>query len=387
MALRHMLLLTTEPATVSSVTLALQSNGKLASGDVVRDLGELGARLQADAAPAVVVDIDAQPEAMLAALEPMVRRHADTRFIVLSREISNQLLLAAMQIGARHVMLKQSVTAELSGVLARLCPPTDPSQQGSLVTVLSAGGGCGATTVAVNLAAEIQLLEEKKRPEPVLVADLDSAYGAVAAYFGMDGEYGFFDMLNRHGPLDAQLVQSTALAHSEKLHVMLSMPRARLGDTVGWDPNRIGEAVEACQAAYPWTVIDAPRVPVMMAAELVRRSTATLLMLQLTVKDIRVAKQLLGALAGQGLSTEKVKLVAGRYRKRGPLVTHMEAARALGLADPASLGTLSNDFAAVTGAVNLGKPLAAVAPRSDFRRDLQNLAKLLVETPRTAALA
>ena len=43
-----------------------------------------------------------------------------------------------------------------------------------------------------------------------------------------------------------------------------------------------------------------------------------------------------------------------------------------------SLGLLSNDFQAVTEAINLGKPLAVTAPRSDFRRDLQ---KLAAETP------
>lgn len=387
MALRHVLLLTNEHATVSSVTLALQSNGKLLPGDVVRDLGELAARLQAEGAPAVVVDVDAQPEAMLTALEPMVRRHPDTRFIVLSRELTNQLLLGAMQIGARHVMLKQSVAAELSGVLARLCPPALSARQGSVVTVLSAGGGCGATTAAVNLAAELQLLEEKKSAEPVLVADLDPAYGAVAAYFGMDGEYGFFDMLQRQGPLDAQLVQSTALAHSVGLHVMLSTPRPRLGESVAWDATRVAEAVDACRAAYPWTVIDAPRVPVAVAAELMRGSTLTLLLLQMTVKDIRVAKQLLAGLAAQGLSAEQLRVMAGRYRKRGPLVTHDEAARALGMSDPTSLGTLANDFAAVTGAINLGKPLSTVAPRSDFRKDLQKLATQLVEAPRAGTSA
>jgi Flp pilus assembly CpaE family ATPase len=47
----------------------------------------------------------------------------------------------------------------------------------------------------------------------------------------------------------------------------------------------------------------------------------------------------------------------------------------MGLADiDQPLGLLSNDYYGVTEAVNLGKPLAQAAPRSDFRRDLKRLA-------------
>src|SRR6185436_8948194 len=115
-----------------------------------------------------------------------------------------ELLLEAMQVGARHFLLKKSVPADLSNVLHRLCPESNVVAQGAAVTVLSAGGGCGATTVAVNLAAELQALDTDSRP--ALVADLDAHYGAVATYLGVDGEHGIYDLLTRAGALDGQLI-------------------------------------------------------------------------------------------------------------------------------------------------------------------------------------
>src|SRR5262249_52022825 len=160
------------------------------------------------------------------------------------------------------------------------CPESAEPAEGGAVTVLSAGGGCGATTVAVNLAAELQALDPDSRP--ALVADLDAHYGAVATYLGVDGEYGIFDLLTRAGAIDGQLISSTALAPSDRMHALLSTARKRLGEPITCDAQRLAQALDACKQAYHWTIVDAPRIAPAVAAELAQQSTATLLLLQLT---------------------------------------------------------------------------------------------------------
>src|SRR6185312_6715325 len=100
---------------------------------------------------------------------PLARWFPDTRFIVLSTAMGNELLLDAMKAGARHFLLKAAIVAELHDVLKRLSSDSAPSSTGAAVTILSAGGGCGATTVAVNLAAELQLRGEAGHADPALV--------------------------------------------------------------------------------------------------------------------------------------------------------------------------------------------------------------------------
>jgi len=380
MGVRHVLLLTEELATVSAVSSALESNGKLDPADVCRDLVDLKSRLDMEAAPAVLVDIDSGPSRILSAIEPLARRFADTRFIVISGSMQSELLLEAMQVGARHYMLKASIPSDLSGVLRRLCPPTPLGRSGSAITILSAGGGCGATTVAVNLATELAALEADPASEPPLIVDLDRHYGAVSTYLAVDGEYGVLDILNRAGPIDAQLVQSTALATSQKSHVLISTARGKFGQPAELDPTRVGELVGACKASYRWTVLDAPRVSTAVAAELAMRSDATFLLMQLTIKDIRVARQILAGLTERGVPNSSVRLLVTRYRRRGSFFSLDQAREAMGLAPTHAVGCLCNDYHAVSEAVNLGKPLAQVAPRSDFRRELQKLAASLAET-------
>ncbi len=378
MALRDVLLLSNETSTVNAVTAAMSTNGQLSSENVFHNLAQVAARLERGGVPAVLLDIDDQPDGTLASIEPLARKYVDTKFIALAGVVRQELLFEAMHVGVRHVLLKSAVPEDLSGVLHRLCPVSIGSAQGNAITILSAGGGCGATTLAVNVAAELPVTPT----EPNLVVDLDHSYGAVGTYLGLDGDYGAFDLFSRPGEIDGQLIQSTTLSSSTTLHAMLSMSRRRLGDNAVLDAKRVGHVIDACKQTYLWNVIDAPRVSHDVAAELVRRSHATLLPLQLMIKDIQVARQILAGLSSRGVNLARVFLIATRYRKRGLTISLDEAKRALGLKDEQTLGMLSNDFAAVTEAANLGKPLSQTSPRSDYRRDVQKLAGTLAALPK-----
>ena len=72
-------------------------------------------RVHLDSAPAavVIVDIDADPVGILGELELVISSHPATRVVVLSSVFSNELVLEAMQAGARRFLLKESVAGEL----------------------------------------------------------------------------------------------------------------------------------------------------------------------------------------------------------------------------------------------------------------------------------
>jgi Flp pilus assembly CpaE family ATPase len=63
--------------------------------------------------------------------------------------------------------------------------------------------------------------------------------------------------------------------------------------------------------------------------------------------------------------------VAGRYAKRGSMITLAEAKSALG---DVEVLTLCNDYAAAAKSLNMGKPLSETTPRSDLRREIRQMA-------------
>jgi pilus assembly protein CpaE len=375
-------LLTEEAETERAVTAALAASGRLAAGAVCRDIPDLVSLLEKDAAPAVLVDIDREPKRILKEMDPIISRFAGTRFVVLSRDMRSDLVIEAMQAGARHFVLKESIAAELTSVLDRLVALNGTSKhngRGIAITVLSASGGAGATTIAVNLAGELQLLSS----EPALVVDLDQAYGAVAAYLGLRGQYGIADVLAAGSRIDRELIATTTVVHAQDIHVLLSPASTHFASPAPLALEHLEPAVKACKDAYSYTVLDAPRVSMDAAATLAHASAATLLVFQLTVKDVRVAREMLSQLAARGVPADRIIPVANRYWKRSHMLTLDEAQRALGVTPT----VISNDFKSAINAVNFGQLLAQAARRSVLRDDLRKLAQKIAGAHAPAKMA
>jgi Flp pilus assembly CpaE family ATPase len=360
--------------TANAVASALGTSPCFVLGHVCRDLQDLVARMQLAPSAAVVVDIASGPSRLLKRLDSVTRRFSQTRFIVLSDTLRNNLVLEAMQAGARHFLLKEAIASDLCDILRRLVSSgsTAPQEQGRVITVLSASGGCGATTLAVNLANELHILAS----ESALLVDLDCCYGGVATYLGVSSRYGVADVLARNGDIDPQLIRSTALVYSKGLHVLVSPATVDLASPAPLDYLRLPDVIEVCKRAYQSTVIDAPRVSIQVAKELVGASDMTLIALQMTVKDIGMARAMMGALNGQGISSGLVKPLVNRYRKRGSMITLEEAEKALG---GISLRCVGNDYRSAIKGLNYGRPLAQAAPRSALHRGLRQLAAEVFE--------
>ena len=84
-----------------AVGAALQSHSRFQLAQVVHDLPALSAHFEHSPTPAVLVDIDAAPGPMLARLDALTSRYADTRFVVISETLCSDRVLEAMQVGVR----------------------------------------------------------------------------------------------------------------------------------------------------------------------------------------------------------------------------------------------------------------------------------------------
>lgn len=364
----QILLVTDERETVSAITEALSTNGEFAGRCVCRTLPQLTMRLESNRAAAVLVDIDGQPKRILADLEPIIARFPDARFVVLSREHAAGLMIESMQIGARHFLVKQSIPVDLAEVLRRLVPsgPAKRRIGGPMITVLSASGGCGATTLAANLAHEIHLLSS----EQTFLVDLDCYYGGVATYLGLEGQYGLSDVLGYSAAIDRDLIQTASIPFGKGMRVLLSPASTNFKTSGPLVSDRLAEAIEAISGVSACTVFDAPRLGSAAETILARASRVTLLVMQLCVKDIRVARVMRNALIESGVESGRIVLVANRFNKRRSMVNVEDAIAVFG----ARIERVQNDYKPACVALNFGQPLAEAAPRSALRRDIARLA-------------
>ncbi len=368
-------IVTRDTDSADAVKLALASNHRLAPVRVCGDLRDLTECLNVHPAPVVLVDIDPNPSLMLATLQPIIDSFVHTRFVVLAQHTDSDTVLEAMHAGARHFCVKDSVISDLDLVLSRLVHNgmAMPRHRGTVITVLSASGGCGATTLAVNLAGEMQLLAS----DPTLLVDLDWRYGAIASHLGVHGNYSVADVLARNETVDAELVRTTAQSYADRLDVLLSPASIDFADPAPIRYERLGDTLQACRTAYRCTVVDAPAIPMTAASTLSDASAMTIIVFQLTVKDIRTTRAIIGALTDRGVPQDRLIPVANRYKRRGQSVGLEDAVKALGGIRPRPL---SNDFRSAVHGVNFGQLLDESFPRSPLRRDVRKLAVELFES-------
>ena len=156
----HTILLSEDDAVIAPLTEAFGSHAQLTPIASVSTLDELGAMLGLRPHGLVVVDVQPDPDGMIAELREFITSFPNCRFVVVADSFDKRVLLESMQAGARHYLPKDWIGPDIVPICRELVEQIDgvegESQSGGRVcTVFSTSGGCGATTVAMNLAAEL----------------------------------------------------------------------------------------------------------------------------------------------------------------------------------------------------------------------------------------
>ena len=147
----------------------------------------------------------------------------------------------------------------------------------------------------------------------------------------VSGSYGIAHVLSRGDAIDSHLIQTGAIGFMDGFDVLLSPAAASVDTSLPMQWENLGKAVEACREPYRYIVIDAPRLPQRMAADLANVSHTVVLVFQLNVRDISFAKSTIAFLRSQGMAPDKILPVANRVNRRGPLLRLREGRDAIGM--------------------------------------------------------
>jgi len=353
----------------------LSSKRGISLSNTCRSLSDIRVQLEATNAPIAIVDIDTDTHNTLSELDYLVPLYPNTRFAVVSSTSSKELIIEAMQAGARYFMHKKFIEAELDRVLERIIVESGKmiSANGQIISVLSAGGGCGATTIALNLANELIL----KSSQSILVIDLDEAYGAISTYLGIKSSYGIADVLSQKERIDHELIATSATSYIDNFDVLLSPASINKAESINGNSSNLTEALEACKTAYKYTIVDAPRVSAKVLQLLTNVSKVNLVVFQPNVKDVKTAEMLISKLRQYSVPSERIFPLINRYQLRGPVVHISEIKRTLNFEH---IYKVRNDFKRVIHGINCGKPLSKSAPRSVARRDMIKIAEEIFDS-------
>lgn len=172
--------------------------------------------------------------------------------VLARREMSSDLVAQALTAGVREVVAGSNMTALVDAVRRADQPPPDDGTTGRIITVFSAKGGCGKTTLATNLAAVLH----DDGAERVCLVDLDLTFGDVASTLALEPRRSLVDGLRWQGRLDSARVPSLVTAFRPALDCILAP--AGPGDGARVPAALVGELLTVLPTSYQYVVVDTP---------------------------------------------------------------------------------------------------------------------------------
>jgi len=249
-------------------------------------------------------------------------------------------------------------------------------------SVMSAVGGAGATTLAIEMATRLATCAPRAM---VGLIDLNLADGAAAAYLGGKPAMNLTEAAIAPDRMDAALLGAFAARVSGGFDLFAG-PRDPTAFT-RHSPSAVCRLLEVACQTYDWLVVDMPRARHPWSIDVLAGSDEVLIVSELTVPALLAARALTDEIEAEVNDDIRPKIVLNRLAKRafGPGPSQAEAEKALGRKVD---GAITSDWEAAACSANLGGPISHHRPRSKIVRDVAALVDgLALKRPATTSPA
>lgn len=240
---------------------------------------------------------------------------------------------------------------------------------GKVVSVFGSKGGVGTTTVAVNLAVS---LAKSKTPNRVALLDMNTLFGEIPLFLEMAPKFDWGEITKNIERLDDTFLSNILTQHRTGVKVLPSP--AYLNGHVRPTPEIMTKLLGLMKRMFDFVVIDAGQSTNDTALKVLEISDTLLLISILSLPCLANTNKLLKSLTDLGyVAPDRIKVVLNRYIKKGE-ISLKDAEAGIG---KELFFTIPNEYGATMAAINNGKPLIEVAPRSEITQSFLDLATSL----------
>jgi pilus assembly protein CpaE len=301
--------------------------------------------------------------------------------ILVRPRVESGLLAAAIRAGVRDVVDQRDISGLHKAIrrnqeLVRAMREQGPvgsghgRPRGRIVTVFSAKGGCGKTTLATNMAAT---LADRGRREVCLV-DLDLAFGDVAIALQLFPAHTIADAGPLGDNIDFGSLQSLLTPHSPGLTTLVAPIEPGSGESI--PASLVSRILEVLREHYDYVIVDTPPAfddHVLTAFDL---SDLVALIATLDIPALKNLKLTLETMELLNYSRERWRVVLNRADSKVGLAIG-EVEKSLRTQIAAQIPS-SRD---VPAAINRGVPIVLDDPRHPVSMAIKNFSERFVANP------
>jgi pilus assembly protein CpaE len=326
-------------------------------------------RIRTSKPDVVLVDIPADNAILaLRAIELLHQELPAVALFAVGSISQPQVIVGAMRAGAREFIERPTTTTDLLEAFVRLTAAQRKVNQegtsGKVFTVVNAKGGCGATTVAVNLALALQSAHGN-----AALVDL-APLGHTALHMNLKPLFSVADAIRNLHRLDSSLLESFMTRDAGGLQLLAgpNIPVAAEPSTA-----EFARLFDMLMGHFRYIVVDASTRLDPTTRLVCNLSQAVLMVANADVAALWSASRVQQYLGESG-GHEKVNLVLNRFRKI-PGFSEADAEAAAGVK---LLWKIPNQYFAVSTAIDRGVPVVG-QNYSEIGRAFTGLAARLTE--------
>jgi pilus assembly protein CpaE len=309
-----------------------------------------------DSNPSCVLLVDAGTDTASALLlvQEIFERKPTPRIMVMGGSAESDLILKAQRAGASEFLTLPLEHRQMIDALHRLWRRLTPeaslqrSKRGRVFSFHSSKGGCGATTLATNLAVSMV-----GGGLSTLLIDLDLAAGDAALLLNLSPTFSVADAVQNTHRMDRELLNGMVLKHVSGLEVLAASENPE--KTAGMEPARVAQLLKFVREHYDCVVINTGDLSDPTTQASLSHSDLIHVVTTLDLLALRRAQWCLRRFEQAGISRDALRLVINRYDKN-PYVSLDEAEKVL---EMKVSWTIPLDTRSIPEALNDGIPFVS----------------------------
>lgn len=252
---------------------------------------------------------------------------------------------------------------------------------GQLVAFLKAGGGVGATSVAVQSAA--MLAAKTTQAAQVCLADLDLQFGNAALYFDLQDALTVSDCLQVGDALNETQFATALAAHKSGARILAAPREVTALDALS--PQLTESLIAGLKRDFALTIVDLPSVWTPWTYRALQLADRIVIVTQLSVPHVHLLRRQLAILGLQKLDDRPILLVCnGLSSEQQKAISLKAAQRAIGRDFD---HVVPQDNATMISAINQGALISAVRRGTKVEKALALVADALAADALTQSAA
>jgi pilus assembly protein CpaE len=279
-----------------------------------------------------------------------------------------------MKLEAWDVLPVSADAGDILDTAARLSDTRTEAKGGPANSVCwafrGAVGGAGVSTIAIESAFALARLVG---PGKVCLVDLNLADGMTASFLEAIPKLDLPALSSAPERLDARLLAAWCWQHEDGVSIIAS-PRNPEADLMASEAAVLRLLDISC-AAFPYVILDMPRHMMPWTKPVLAAVDQAIIVSELTVPSLHAAADMcrdIDVLRGEG---SKARLVLNRMFQKKQFRAGFPVDTAEKAIERKIDVTVTSDWDAARTAVNLGKPIANVKPKSPLVMDVDGLVR------------